>query len=213
MSDTPTRNDLRNVAIIAHVDHGKTTLLDGVLKQTGTIETRKVAEERMMDSNAQEKERGITILAKNTGIRYRDTFINIVDTPGHADLGGQVERILNMVDGAVLLVDAFDGPMPQTRFVLSRALEMGLHIIVLVNKIDRDGARPKEVLNMVYDLFIDLGANDEQLEFPVLYTSAKQGYAVKNPDDEPKDLTPFLDMLVEELPPPDADDKGSLQFL
>lgn len=212
MSETPNRN-LRNVAIIAHVDHGKTTLLDGVLNQTGTIETRKVSEDRMMDSSDQEKERGITILAKNTGIQHKDTFINIVDTPGHADLGGQVERILNMVDGAVLLVDAFDGPMPQTRFVLSKALALGLHIIVLVNKIDRDGARPEEVLTQVYDLFIDLDANDEQLEFPVLYTSAKMGYAVEKPGDTPVDLTPFLDMLVDKVPPPGGELDAPFQFL
>ncbi|HUJ76509.1 MAG TPA: GTP-binding protein, partial [bacterium] len=176
---------LRNVAIIAHVDHGKTTLLDGLLKQTHAIETRKDLGERIMDRNAQEQERGITILAKNTGVAYGDHFINIVDTPGHADMGGQVERVLNMVDGALLLVDAFDGPMPQTRFVLSRALGMGLKLIVLINKVDRPGARPKEVLNAVYDLFIELGADDAQLEFPVLYTSAKLGYALRAEGDTP----------------------------
>ena len=210
MSD---RSHIRNVAIIAHVDHGKTTLLDGVLKQTHAIESRKDLGEQIMDSNAQERERGITILAKNTGVPYGDHFINIVDTPGHADMGGQVERVLNMVDGALLLVDAFDGPMPQTRFVLSRALAMGLKLIVLVNKIDRPGARPAEVLSAVYDLFIELGANDEQLEFPVLYTSAKLGYALQAPEDQPKDLTPLLDSIVANVPAPRGDPNGPFQFM
>ena len=203
---------LRNVAIIAHVDHGKTTLLDGVLKQTHAIGTRKDLGERIMDTNAQEQERGITILAKNTGVSHGDHFINIVDTPGHADMGGQVERVLSMVDGALLLVDAFDGPMPQTRFVLSKALGMGLRLIVLINKIDRPGARPQEVLNAVYDLFIELGADDAQLEFPVLYTSAKLGYAVKAPEETPRDLTPLLDTIVATIPPPQGDASGPLQF-
>jgi GTP-binding protein len=204
---------LRNVAIIAHVDHGKTTLLDGLLKQTLAIETRKDLGEQIMDSNDQERERGITILAKNTGVVFRDYFINIVDTPGHADMGGQVERVLNMVDGALLLVDAFDGPMPQTRFVLSKALGMGLRLIVLVNKIDRPGARPREVLSAVYDLFIELGANDEQLEFPVLFTSAKLGYAVKAPEETPQDLAPLLECIVENVPAPKGDPAGAFQFL
>ena len=207
------RDDLRNVAIIAHVDHGKTTLLDGLLKQTHTIDTRIAPQERVMDSDAQERERGITILAKNTGIAYRDCFINIVDTPGHADLGGQVERILNMVDGALLLVDAFDGPMPQTRFVLSRALDMGLSIIVLINKIDRSGTRPGAVLDAVYDLFIDLGADEAQLDFPVLYTSAKEGYALADPEDEPGDLTLLLDTILDHVPPPVGDSAAPFQFL
>ena len=207
------RQDLRNVAIIAHVDHGKTTLLDGLLRQTHTIESRKAPEERVMDRNELERERGITILAKNTGIQHGAHFINIVDTPGHADLGGQVERILNMVDGALLLVDAFDGPMPQTRFVLSRALAMGLKLIVLINKIDRPGARPREVLSAVYDLFIEMGANDEQVEFPVLYTSAKLGYALTEPEDKPKDLTLLLDAIVRHIPPPEGDETKPLQFL
>ena len=207
-----TRDDLRNVAIIAHVDHGKTTLLDGILRQTGSIETRKATGDRMMDSNDQEKERGITILAKNTGVSYGDHFINIVDTPGHADLGGQVERILNMVDGALLLVDAFDGPMPQTRFVLNKALELGLHLIVLINKIERPGARTEQVLNDVYDLFIELGANDKQVDFPVLYTSAKEGYALTKPGDSPKDLSPLMDCIIAKVPPPSAAE-GSFQFL
>jgi len=203
---------LRNVAIIAHVDHGKTTLLDGILKQTHAIESRKDLGERIMDRNAQEQERGITILSKNTGVPYGDYFINIVDTPGHADMGGQVERVLSMVDGALLLVDAFDGPMPQTRFVLGKALGMGLNLIVLINKIDRPGARPQETLNAVYDLFIELGAGDSQLEFPVLYTSAKLGYAVKAPEETPKDLTPLLDTVVETIPAPAGDVTGPLQF-
>jgi GTP-binding protein len=203
---------LRNVAIIAHVDHGKTTLLDGVLKQTHSIESRKDLGERIMDSNAQEQERGITILAKNTGVPHGEYFINIVDTPGHADMGGQVERVLSMVDGALLLVDAFDGPMPQTRFVLSKALGMGLKLIVLINKIDRPGARPQEVLNAVYDLFIELGADDTQLEFPVLYTSAKLGYAVRAPEETPLDLIPLLDTIVEAIPAPKGDVAGPLQF-
>ncbi|MDH4246261.1 MAG: translational GTPase TypA [Deltaproteobacteria bacterium] len=214
MANEHRRMDLRNVAIIAHVDHGKTTLLDGLLKQTGSIDTRKPHEERMMDSNAQERERGITILAKNTGLSYRNHFINIVDTPGHADLGGQVERILNMVDGALLLVDAFDGPMPQTRFVLSRALALGLSVIVVVNKIDRPGARPEVVLNMIYDLFIDLGADDKQLEFPVVYTSAKQGYAqLEAQGTKGTNLDPLLDTVLKNVPPPSGDPDGTFQFL
>ncbi|MDH5752362.1 MAG: translational GTPase TypA [Deltaproteobacteria bacterium] len=210
---TPRRNDIRNVAIIAHVDHGKTTLLDGLLTQSGTIESRKAVDERMMDSSALEKERGITILAKNTGLRHKDCFINIVDTPGHADLGGQVERILNMVDGALLLVDAFDGPMPQTRFVLSRGLAMGLSLVVVINKVDRPGARPAEVLNMIYDLFIDLGADDTQLEFPVIYASAKEGYALLQPGDNPVDLMPLLDMIVSHIPGPESDFQAPFQFM
>lgn len=207
------RNDLRNVAIIAHVDHGKTTLLDGLLRQTGSLESHKAMGERIMDSNDQEKERGITILAKNTAIQHGDTLFNIIDTPGHADLGGEVERILDMVDGALLLVDAFEGPMPQTRFVLSRALALNLNLIVLINKIDRPGARPQEVLNAVYDLFIDLGASDEQLEFPVLYTSAKQGFAVTSPEETPENLLPLLNSIVANVAPPQGDAEGGFQFL
>ena len=207
------RNDLRNLAIIAHVDHGKTTLLDGILRQTKAIEVRKSTGDRMMDSSDLEQERGITILAKTTGVDFGGCFINIVDTPGHADLGGEVERILNMVDAALLLVDAFDGPMPQTRFVLSKALAMGLKLIVIINKIDREGARPKAVLNDVYDLFIELGANDEQLEFPVLYASAKEGYAVTEPEAPPENLQPLLDCILENVPPPHGDETGHFQFL
>ena len=164
---TETRNDIRNIAIIAHVDHGKTTLVDGMLKQTNVFREGADVEERVLDSNALEKERGITILSKNTAITWGDTKINIVDTPGHADFGGEVERVLNMVDGALLLVDAVEGPMPQTRFVLRKALELGLRVIVVINKVDRQNARIEEVLNETFDLFIELGANDEQAEFPV----------------------------------------------
>jgi GTP-binding protein len=187
--------------------------LDGVLKQTRAIETRKDLGEQIMDSNDQERERGITILSKNTGVPYGDYFINIVDTPGHADMGGQVERVLSMVDAALLLVDAFDGPMPQTRFVLSRALSLGLKLIVLINKIDRPGARPREVLSAVYDLFIELGADDAQLDFPVLFTSAKLGYAVTAPEDTPQDLKPLLDCIVANVPAPAGDPNGPFQFL
>ena len=207
------RTDLRNVAIIAHVDHGKTTLLDGLLRQTGALEERKDHGERVMDSGNQERERGITILAKNTGVSYKDKFINIVDTPGHADLGGQVERILNMVDGAVLLVDAAEGPMPQTRFVVSRALALGLRMIVLLNKIDKTGADPQKTLNLIYDLFIDLGADERQLDFPVLYGAAKDGYAKHHMEDEPKDLAPLLDTILDAVPGPEGDPEGTFQFM
>ena len=207
------RTELRNVAIIAHVDHGKTTLLDGLLTQTGALEGRKDHGERVMDSGDQEKERGITILAKNTGIAYKDCFINVVDTPGHADLGGQVERILNMVNAAILLVDAAEGPMPQTRFVVSRALSMGLPMILVINKIDRTGSDPQKALNAVYDLFIDLGADEKQLEFPVLYGSAKQGYVNPSPTDAPGDLSPLLDTILDYVPAPTGDPEGHFQFL
>jgi len=207
------RDDLRNVAIIAHVDHGKTTLLDGLLRQTRAIETRQAQVERMMDSDQLERERGITILAKNTGIPFGERFINIVDTPGHADLGGQVERILNMVDGALLLVDAIDGPMPQTRFVLARALALKLALIVVINKIDRPNARPAEVLGAIYDLFIDLGADDAQLEFPVLYASAKLGVASTEPRLAEGDLTPLLETIVARVPAPADSADGPLRFL
>ena len=170
-----TRDDIRNVAIVAHVDHGKTTLVDAMLRQSGTFRTNEVVAERVMDSNDLEKERGITILAKNTAIHYKDSKINIVDTPGHADFGGEVERTLKMVDGVLLLVDASEGPLPQTRFVLKKALEARLPPIVVINKIDRSDARPAEVLNEVFDLFIDLEAGEEQLDFPVLYANARAG--------------------------------------
>jgi len=171
------REDIRNIAIIAHVDHGKTTLVDALLKQSGTFRQNEEVQERILDSNALERERGITILAKNTSVNYKGIKINIVDTPGHADFGGEVERVLNMVDGVILLVDAAEGPLPQTRFVLRKALEAKLVPIVVINKIDRQDARPQEVLNEIYDLFIDLDATEDQLDFPVLYAIAKKRYS------------------------------------
>src|SRR5512134_163153 len=181
---TQLRNDIRNIAIIAHVDHGKTTLVDGMLRQTNVFRSNQAVTERILDSNDLERERGITILAKNTGIVYNGITINIVDTPGHADFGGEVERVMNMVDGVLLLVDAVEGPMPQTRFVLRQALEKGHKAIVVVNKIDRPAARINHVVNATFDLFIDLGATDEQAEFPIVYTNAILGHATLNPDDE-----------------------------
>src|SRR6201989_1002823 len=183
----------RHVAIIAHVDHGKTTLVDALLHQSGTFRANERVAERAMDSNELERERGITILAKNTAVHYRDLLINIVDTPGHADFGGEVERTLSMVDGVMLLVDASEGPLPQTRFVLRKALERGLPPIVVMNKIDRPDARPKAVLNEIYDLFIDLDATEEQIEFPVLYTNARDGYASSEPGVTGEDLRPLFE--------------------
>lgn len=176
--------EIRNICIIAHVDHGKTTLLDGILKETGAI-TSKENRERMMDSNDLEQERGITILAKNTAVQYKGTRINIVDTPGHSDFGGEVERVLNMANCSLLLVDAFDGPMPQTRFVLNKTLQLGHKPILVVNKVDRDGARPSKVVDMVFDLFHDLGATDEQMDFPIIFASAKLGWAVNHIEEAP----------------------------
>ena len=204
---------LRNVAIIAHVDHGKTTLVDEMLKQSGTFRENEAVAERVMDSNDLERERGITILAKNTSIFYKDHKINIVDTPGHADFGGEVERILLMVDAVVLLVDAFEGCMPQTRFVLKKALGLGKKPIVVLNKIDRDGARPVEVVDEVLDLFIELGADDDQLEFPVVYASGRAGYASTDPNVKGEDLRPLLDMIIDEAPAPQNDPEGPLQLL
>jgi GTP-binding protein len=201
-SDTATREELRNLAIIAHVDHGKTTLVDALLWQSGIFRANESVAERVMDSIDLERERGITIMAKNTAITYRDTLINVVDTPGHADFGGEVERILEMVDGVMLLVDAAEGPLPQTRFVLKKALEAGLAPIVVVNKIDRSDARVAEVLDEVYDLFIDLDANDEQLNFPVLYTNAKDGICRTEPEGEDQTLEPLFDQIVESVPAP-----------
>ncbi|HBC26581.1 MAG TPA: translational GTPase TypA, partial [Ruminococcaceae bacterium] len=175
------RNDVRNIAIIAHVDHGKTTLVDQLLRQSGVFRANEEVEERVMDSNDLERERGITILSKNTAVRYKGTKINIIDTPGHADFGGEVERILMMVDGVLLLVDAFEGCMPQTRFVLKKALGLGKKPLVVINKIDRPGARPAEVVDEVIDLFIELGANEDQLDFPVVYASGRDGYATTDP--------------------------------
>jgi len=203
---------LRNIAIIAHVDHGKTTLVDKLLAQSGTLDRKSIDAERIMDSNDQEKERGITILAKNTAISWKDHRINIVDTPGHADFGGEVERVLSMVDSVLLLVDAVDGPMPQTRFVTSKAFERGLKPIVVVNKVDRDGARPDWVVDQVFDLFDRLGATDEQLDFPVVYASALEGIAGLETDAMHDDMTPMLDLIIEKVPAPEVNVDGALQM-
>jgi len=204
--------NLRNIAIIAHVDHGKTTLVDKLLQQSGTLDRKNMDSERIMDSNDQEKERGITILAKNTSIIWQDHLINIVDTPGHADFGGEVERALSMVDSVLLLVDAVDGPMPQTRFVTQKAFEKGLKPIVVINKVDRDDARPHWVLDQVFDLFDRLGANDEQLDFPVIYASAIQGIAGLEPDQMTADMTPLLKMILEKVSVPEVNVDGPLQL-
>jgi len=204
--------NLRNIAIIAHVDHGKTTLVDKLLAQSGTLATRGEATERVMDSNDLEKERGITILAKNTAIKWNDYRINIVDTPGHADFGGEVERVLSMVDSVLLLVDAQDGPMPQTRFVTKKAFAQGLKPIVVINKIDRPGARPDWVIDQVFDLFDNLGATDEQLDFPIVYASALNGFASLDPDEASEDMTPLFQTIVEKVSPPDADADGPFQM-
>lgn len=207
------REDIRNVAIIAHVDHGKTTLVDELLKQSGVFRENQDVQERVMDSGDIERERGITILSKNTAVKYKDTKINIVDTPGHADFGGEVERILKMVDGVVLLVDAFEGAMPQTKFVLMKALDLDLPVIVCINKIDRDGARPEEVIDEVLELFMDLDASDEQLDAPFVFASAKNGYAMKNLDDEPKDMKPLFDTILDYIPAPKGDPDADTQVL
>jgi GTP-binding protein len=204
--------NLRNIAIIAHVDHGKTTLVDRLLQQSGTLDARKAVAERVMDSNDLERERGITILAKNTAIRWGEYRINIVDTPGHADFGGEVERVLSMVDSVLLLVDAVDGPMPQTRFVTQKAFALGLRPIVVVNKIDRPGARPDWVLNQTFDLFDRLGATEEQLDFPVVYASALQGYASLDPEAHGGDMTPLFETIVRHVPPPAVDRDGPFQM-
>ncbi len=203
---------LRNIAIIAHVDHGKTTLVDKLLSQSGTLDRKDQNTERLMDSNDQEKERGITILAKNTAIEWNDYHINIVDTPGHADFGGEVERVLSMVDSVLLLVDAVDGPMPQTRFVTSKAFERGLKPIVVVNKVDRPGARPDWVVDQVFDLFDRLGATDEQLDFPIIFASALNGIAGLDADDLADDMSPLFQMITEKVPAPDVDPDGTLQM-
>lgn len=204
---------LRNIAIIAHVDHGKTTLVDQLLKQSGYFRNNQILPDRIMDSNDLERERGITILSKNTSIMYKQVKINIVDTPGHADFGGEVERIVKMVDGVLLLVDAFEGPMPQTRFVLAKALQAGLKPIVVINKIDRPEARPQEVIDEVLDLFIDLGADEDQLDFPVAYASARDGYAKRDLDAPAENMIPLLDMILEEIPAPYGDPDGPLQLV
>ena len=204
--------NVRNIAIIAHVDHGKTTLIDGLLRQSQAVAEHRHLAERAMDSNDLEKERGITIFAKCTGITYNDHAINIIDTPGHADFGGEVERVLKMVDSVLLLVDAFEGPMPQTKFVLRKSLELGHQPVVVINKIDRPNGRPHEVLNMVFDLFIDLGATDDQLDFPVVYASAKEGYAMREIDEEARDLDPLFETILEEIDPPRGDPEAPLQM-
>ena len=200
--------DIRNIAIIAHVDHGKTTIVDRLLQSTHVFRDNQQVVDQVLDSNDQERERGITILAKNISVRWGDVKINVIDTPGHADFGGEVERVLKMADGCLLIVDAFDGPMPQTRFVLRHALEHGLKPLVVVNKIDRQGARPLEVIDEVFDLMVDLGADDEQLDFPIIYTSAVNGYARLEPDDGNMDMAPLLDAIVEHVPAPDVDPDG-----
>ncbi|MFQ5399061.1 MAG: translational GTPase TypA [Anaerolineae bacterium] len=206
------RNDIRNIAIIAHVDHGKTTLVDGMLRQTNVFRQNQTVNERILDSNDLERERGITILAKNTSIKYNGVTINLVDTPGHADFGGEVERVVNMVDGVLLLVDAVEGPMPQTRFVLRQALEKGAKVIVVVNKIDRPAARPDYVVDATFDLFIDLGATEEQADFPIVYTRALEGMAGFSPDDLAPDLRPLFTTIIDYLPPPLVED-GPTQML
>ena len=207
------KDNIRNIAIIAHVDHGKTTLVDGLLQQSGTFSDHEVVEERVMDSGDLEKERGITITSKNTAIQYQDVKINIVDTPGHADFGGEVERSLNLVDGVLLLVDSSEGPLPQTRFVLKKALEKKLPVILVINKIDKPDARAEEVVQETYDLFIDLDANDEQIEFPIIYTNAKDGIAVNDIKDQAKDLTPLFELIINYFEGPDTTDSAKTQFL
>jgi len=207
------RKDIRNIAIIAHVDHGKTTLVDHMLKQTGAFRENQQVEKRIMDSNALERERGITILAKNLSVKYNGIKINIVDTPGHADFGGEVERTLRMVDGVLLLVDAAEGPLPQTKFVLKKSLDLGLKPVVVINKIDRKDARPNEVLNEVFDLFISLGASEDQLDFPFVFSIAKQGIAKLNLDDEGKSLLPLFDIIVKYVPEPEANLEEPFQML
>lgn len=208
---SPSQN-IRNIAIIAHVDHGKTTLVDAMFRQSGIYRANEQVEDRVMDSNELERERGITILAKTTGVRYHDHKINIVDTPGHSDFGGEVERALKLVDGVMLLVDSSEGPLPQTRYVLMKALEAGLPQIVIINKIDRPDARIQEVLNEVYDLFIDLDANEDQLDFPVIYTIARDGIAKLSPDDDSQDLQPLFEAILKHIPAPQGDPDGILQF-
>ncbi|MCI0337356.1 MAG: translational GTPase TypA [Acidobacteria bacterium] len=207
------REDIRNIAIIAHVDHGKTTLVDALLKQSGLFRANERIVDRVMDSLDLERERGITIMAKNTALHFGSTKINILDTPGHSDFGGEVERVLKLADGVVLLVDASEGPLPQTRYVLSKALEQKLPVIVIINKIDRQDARPEEVVNEVYDLFIDLDASDEQIDFPILYAVSRDGLAKRNLEDEGQDLRPLFEQILHTIPPPRCDDNALLQIL
>ena len=204
------QENIRNVAIIAHVDHGKTTIVDRLLYTAGVFRENQQVAERVLDSNDQERERGITILSKNVSITYKDVKINVIDTPGHADFGGEVERVLNMADGALLIVDAFEGPMPQTRFVLRHALETGMRIVVVVNKIDRPGARPHEVVDEVFDLMVELDASDEQLDFPVVFTSAMGGYARFEPEDDNMNMIPLLDTILKEVPAPECQPEGPI---
>ncbi len=207
------REDIRNIAIIAHVDHGKTTLVDELLKQSGVFRSNQVVQERVMDSNDIERERGITILSKNTAVFYKDVKINIIDTPGHADFGGEVERVLKMVDGVILVVDAFEGAMPQTKFVLKKALELNLAVIVCINKIDRPEARPDEVIDEVLELLIDLDASDDQLECPIVYASAKSGVAVLELGDEEKNMQPLFETIINHIPAPEGDPDEGTQVL
>lgn len=207
------KDTIRNVAIIAHVDHGKTTLVDQLLRQSGVFRENQEVQDRVMDSGDIERERGITILSKNTAVHYKDTKINIIDTPGHADFGGEVERVLKMVNGVILLVDAFEGPMPQTRFVLQKALDLELKVIVCINKIDRPNARVEEVVDEVLELLMDLGASDEQLDAPFLYASSKEGYALRDMEDEPKDMTPLFESILSEIPAPEGDVEEGTQLL
>lgn len=202
------QENIRNVAIIAHVDHGKTTIVDRLLYTAGVFRENQQVAERVLDSNDQERERGITILSKNVSITYKDVKINVIDTPGHADFGGEVERVLNMADGALLIVDAFEGPMPQTRFVLRHALDTGMRIVLVVNKIDRPGARPHEVVDEVFDLMVELEASDEQLDFPIVYTSAMEGYARFEPEDDNNTMIPLLETILKEIPAPDCEPSG-----
>ncbi|HCI86015.1 MAG TPA: translational GTPase TypA, partial [Dehalococcoidia bacterium] len=205
------RNDLRNVAIIAHVDHGKTTLVDAMLNQSGSVDSHKELEDRVMDNTDLEKEKGITILAKNTAVRWGDTKINIIDTPGHADFGGEVERGLAMVDGVLLLVDASEGPLPQTRFVLRKALEANLSVILVINKIDRPDARIVEVVDEVYELFIDLDATEEQIDFPIIYAVARDGVATMKMDESGDDLKPLFELIIDTIEPPTYEEGHPLQ--
>lgn len=207
------REDIRNIAIIAHVDHGKTTLVDALLKQSHVFRSNEKIQERVMDSNDLEKERGITILSKNTAVQYKDIKINIVDTPGHADFGGEVERVLKMVDSVLLVVDSYEGPMPQTKFVLKKALELGLKPIVVINKIDKPDARPEEVIDEVFDLFLELGANDEQLDFPIIYASAREGFARNNVEDTNNDMIPLFEKIIEHVQAPEGYIDEPLQML
>jgi GTP-binding protein len=207
------REDIRNIAIIAHVDHGKTTLVDALLRQSGVFRQNQVVEERVMDSNDLEKERGITILSKNTAVNYNGVKINIIDTPGHADFGGEVERVLKMVNGVILVVDAFEGPMPQTKFVLKKALELNLPVICCINKIDRPEADPKRVIDEVLELFIELDASDEQLDCPFVYASAKSGVAILELEDKPENMKPLFDTILEYIPAPEGDENHGTQVL